>query len=53
MFWTEPSSTSLLCVSSESSSLSEPMLIAFANSLDSDRGPQNVGPDLDPNRLPL
>ena len=27
------------------------LLISFANSLDSDQDRQNVGPDLDPNRL--
>ena len=31
----------------------EYMLITFANSLDPDQDRQNVGPDLDPNRLSL
>ena len=29
------------------------LLITFANSLDPDQGWQNIGPDLDPNRLTL
>ena len=29
------------------------LLITFANSLDPDQAKQNVGPDLDPNRLTL
>ena len=29
------------------------LLITFANSLDPDQAQQNVGPDLDPNCLPL
>ena len=29
------------------------LLITFANSLDTDQDRQNLGPDLDPNRLPL
>ena len=29
------------------------LLITFANSLDPDQDRQNVGPDLDPNRLTL
>ena len=29
------------------------LLITFANSLDPDQARQNVGPDLDPNCLPL